>query len=161
MNPVPDTVDDAASVVNAPVDAAVFPIGPGEASRSINPWPDTAPDAASIVADTVPPDWLTAVVAFPAVNPAAVPVTLVITPDIGVPRAGATSVLLDRLSVPANVANVPATLGSVIVIDADCANTVLNSPVVVKFPAKASCPVVSVKPDPPALTTTASPALPE
>lgn len=104
---------------------------------------------------------VTAAVAFPAVNPAAVPVTLVITPDTGVPNAGATSVLLVRVSVPANVAIVPETPGNVIVIDADWANTVLKAPVVEKFPARASWPVVRVNPDPPPLTTTANPPLPE
>jgi hypothetical protein len=37
------------SVVNAPVLAAVFPIGPGDAKRAVNPAPVTAPLAASVV----------------------------------------------------------------------------------------------------------------
>ena len=56
------------------------------------------------------------VITDPAVKPAAVPVTLVITPDAGVPRAGVTKVLLVKVSVPSKVASVPAN-GSVTVPD--------------------------------------------
>jgi hypothetical protein len=53
------------------------------------------------------------------------PVTLDITPDIGVPNAGATKVLLDNVSVPAKVARVPLTNGNVIDVVAPCNNVVL------------------------------------
>jgi hypothetical protein len=53
------------------------------------------------------------------------PVTLDITPDIGVPNAGATKVLLDNVSVPAKVAKVPLTNGKVRDVEATCTNVVL------------------------------------
>jgi len=101
------------------------------------------------------------VVTLPAVKPAAVPVTLVIIPEAGVPKAGATRVLLDSVSVPASVAKVPLTTGNVIDVVAPCTNVVLNAPVVAKLPANASVPVVTVTADPPAFITSALLALPE
>ena len=53
------TKPDVARVVNAPVDAAVLPIGPGDAKRLVKPVPDTTPEAANVVNDpaaaAVPP----------------------------------------------------------------------------------------------------------
>lgn len=49
VNPAPETVPDAASVVNAPVLAAVDPIGPGDARSDVKPAPEIAPDAARVV----------------------------------------------------------------------------------------------------------------
>ena len=56
LNPVPLTVEDAESVVNAPVEAVVEPIGPGAANRFVNPVPLTVEEAERVVAATVPPD---------------------------------------------------------------------------------------------------------
>jgi len=101
VKPAPETVLLAAKVVNAPVDGAVLPIAEGDARSAANPAPETVPEAASVVTEAVPPDTfvaVVAVVALPTVSPAAVPVTLVITPEVGVPRAGATSVLLESVS---------------------------------------------------------------
>jgi hypothetical protein len=69
-----------------------------------------------------------------------VPVQFVSTPLAGVPSAGATSVLFDSVSVPASVASVPLTAGSVSVTEAVCASVVLNAPVVARLPASASAP---------------------
>ena len=55
--------------------------------------------------DVMGPVKLALVVTFPAVKPAAVPVTLVITPDAGVPRAGAMKAM------PEGVTTVPVKVG--------------------------------------------------
>jgi len=49
LDPLKPTVELADSVVNAPVLAAVDPIGPGEANLSLNPVPDTDVLADSVV----------------------------------------------------------------------------------------------------------------
>ena len=47
--PAPETVEDADSVVKAPVEAEELPIGPGVARRSIKPCPDTIEVADKVV----------------------------------------------------------------------------------------------------------------
>ena len=64
---------------------------------------------------------VTAAVALPAVKPAAVPVTFVMTPEAGVPKAGVVSVglvrvLLVSVSVVALPTKVSVASGSVIVL---------------------------------------------
>ena len=58
-------------------------------------------------------------VTFPAVSPEAVPVTFVMTPEVGVPRAGATNVLFDRVCarvVNTKLSETPAKSGMVSVV---------------------------------------------
>jgi hypothetical protein len=49
LKPVPDTVLEALRDVNAPVEAAVLPIGPGDEKRLVKPVPLTVLDALSVV----------------------------------------------------------------------------------------------------------------
>ena len=51
----------------------------------------------AFVSDVLSLSVMVTVVAMPAVNPDAVPVTLVMTPEAGVPKAGVTNVLFDRV----------------------------------------------------------------
>lgn len=105
--------------------------------------------------EVMTPVRLAFVVTLPAVNPAAVPVRFVATPDTGVPSAGATSVLFESVSVPASVASVPLTTGSVRLTSAPWIRVVAWVPVVEKFPASAKVPVVFVSAVPTLLTTIA------
>jgi hypothetical protein len=133
--------------------AAPEPVSSVSAAAS---WADVNdPRTAAFPTEVTWPVRFALVVTVPAVNPEAVPVQFVSTPDAGVPSAGAVSVLLDSVSVPASVARVPATTGSVSEILAPATSVVLNAPVVAKFPASANVPTVLVSAVPPALTTTA------
>ena len=61
--------------------------------------------------EVITPVRLAFVVTLPAVNPAAVPVTFVITPDVGVPRSGVTSVgEVAKTSAPVPVSSVTAAM---------------------------------------------------
>lgn len=122
---------------------------------NVEPVPVCAATEVALPEDVIGPVKLALVVTLPAVKPDAVPVQFVKTPLAGVPSAGATKVLLESVSVPANVASVPLTAGRVRVVVAVCARVVLNAPVVAKSPARASAPVVTVSAVPAELTTTA------
>ncbi len=128
---------------------------------NVEPVPVCDPTDVAFPTEVMTPVRLALVVTVPAVNPAAVPEQFVRTPLAGVPRAGVTSVLFQSVSVPASVASVPLTAGSVRVTEAVWASVVLNAPVVARFPASASCPVVTVSAVPDPLTTTARPPLPD
>ena len=87
--------------------------------------------------------------AVPAVKFAAVPVTLVITPDAGVPRAGVVkvgevSVLLVKVSVPSKVARVPV-VGSVTVPEPAVA-LAFRMVVPLVLPARISLPTLPAAP---------------
>jgi hypothetical protein len=67
------------------------------------------PSEVALPTEVTAPVKLAFVVTFPAVKPAAVPVTLVIIPDAGVPRAGVTSVgLVANTAAPVPVSSVKA-----------------------------------------------------
>ena len=59
---------------------------------NVEPVPVWAPVEVALPDEVMTPVRLALVVTFPAVNPDAVPVTLVMTPEAGVPRAGVTKV---------------------------------------------------------------------
>jgi hypothetical protein len=66
-----------------------------------------APKVAALPEEVMCPVKFALVVTFPAVKPDAVPVTLVITPLVGVPNNGTVNVLVPvNVCVPANVATV-------------------------------------------------------
>ena len=101
-------------------------------TTNVVPVPVWAAIEVALPAEVMGPVRLALVVTFPAVNPDAVPVTLVMTPEAGVPRAGVIKtgeVPKTRRPEPVSLDITPANWAEVV-----AANTERLSPVVVKVP---------------------------
>ena len=101
-------------------------------TTNVVPVPVWAAIEVALPAEVMGPVRLALVVTFPAVNPEAVPVTLVMTPEAGVPRAGVIKtgeVPKTRRPEPVSSEITPLSCNEVV-----AANTERLSPVVVKVP---------------------------
>ena len=125
---------------------SVAAIVPAPLTKPVNTFVITVAlgTVAALPTEVTSPVKFALVVTLPEVKPRAVPVKLVAIPDAGVPKAGATRVLLLKVSAPAKVASVPV-VGNVTFVAPVAVNVVAKDPDVTKELPSAKVNVADVK----------------